>query len=743
MTTPAPASPVHLDTSSHVWAQVTDLLESFAKAWETGGAPPDPAHYLPHDQTATRRLALAELLKLDIDNRLQRGLDRSLEEYFQAFPDLVQAGVPCDLLYEDFHLRRQAGKPVHASDYYRRFPGSAQELARLLGSDAPTHSTSVAATAVRLALLPGDRLDDFDLLTLLGEGQFAKVFLARQRSMQRLVALKVSAARGTEAQTLAQLDHPNIVRVYDQRLLNEQEWQLVYMPYLPGGTLQSVLNRAKEVPDAERSGRTLLEAIDAQLHLRGEVPAAASTARTELGNRSWAATVCSLGAKLASALDYANSRGVLHRDVKPANVLLTAEGEPLLADFNIGCCTKLEGAGPKAIFGGSLPYMSPEHLEAFNPAHPRAPESLDVRADIFSLAVTLWELLASQRPFGQELRSDSWSSMLSELVAQRQAGPKAEAIEAASDDDVPGLREVLLRCLDANPERRPTSAGEMAYELELCLRPATRDLVRPKAGGWRGIIRHYPVVTLLAAGLIPNLFAAAFNIAYNEAEIVRDWKNAQDEFQWLVPTVNGVFFPLGILLVVLSVIPVAGALRRLDAREAFGPADLTRRRLQSLRLGAISAYICVGCWLVAGLIWPIALRAAAAEPPPEGWAAYIHFLLSLLICGLIAAAYPYFVATFIAVRAWYPALLGSEGPNAADGPALRQIEREMARYRAAATAIPLVGVALLASSRAANMLAVAMLCVIGLAGTLLAFALEGRVRADIAALSQVPTRERR
>ena len=77
--------------------------------------------------------------------------------------------------------------------------------------------------------------------------------------------------------------------------------------------------------------------------------------------------------QLAQALDYAHQQGVLHRDVKPANVLLSAEGSPKLADFNISFCSQLEGATPAAYFGGSLAYMSPEQLEACNPDHDRKP----------------------------------------------------------------------------------------------------------------------------------------------------------------------------------------------------------------------------------------------------------------------------------------------------------------------------------------------------------------------------------
>ena len=83
---------------------------------------------------------------------------------------------------------------------------------------------------------------------------------------------------------------------------------------------------------------------------------------------------------------------MLHRDVKPANVLLTAEPSPKLADFNISFSDKVDGATPAAYFGGSLAYMSPEQLEACNPAHARSADELDGRSDLYSLGMVLWEL---------------------------------------------------------------------------------------------------------------------------------------------------------------------------------------------------------------------------------------------------------------------------------------------------------------------------------------------------------------
>ncbi|HET6572162.1 MAG TPA: protein kinase, partial [Fimbriiglobus sp.] len=558
-----PTDPTHAEPATLAWEVVGVRLEEFARAWAADGSP-DLARFLPADPPALRRLILVELVKLDIDYRLARGQARPVEEYVGEFPELAEAGPPCDLLYEDYQLRHRAGQDVQPDDYYRRFPDRAAELARLVGESLSPRSTSVMAARVPLRVEPGEQLDDFDLLTLLGQGQFARVFLARQRGMQRLVALKVSGRPAAEAQTLARLDHPHIVRVYDQRSLADRGVHLVYMTYLPGGTLHDVLQHARTVPADRRSGRTLLEAIDAALERRGETPPAASANRQRIAALSWPATVCELGAKLASALDYAHRRGVLHRDIKPANVLLTAEGEPQLADFNIGYCSKVDGAGPADFFGGTLGYMAPEHLEAFNPGHPRPPESLDGRADVYSLAITLWELLTGSRPFGADELLDSWEETLEAIAERRRAGPPDWAVAALTEGDVPGLREVLLRCVDPDPDRRPVDAGEMARELELCLRPATRDLVRPRPGGWREVVRRHPLLTAYPAGLAPNILASLFNISYNRSEIIDHWPAAAAVFQTVMLAVNGLFFPLGMLLFAVAIWPVARGLRRLE-----------------------------------------------------------------------------------------------------------------------------------------------------------------------------------
>ncbi|HEV3143228.1 MAG TPA: protein kinase, partial [Gemmataceae bacterium] len=317
---------IPLEQGPPTWDVLAAQLDAFIQRWESGPDSPAVAHFIPNGSATLRRLILVELIKVDLDYRWTRRLPRFLEDYAKEFPELLSSGgIPSDLIFEEFRIRKQVGEVVYPEEYFGRFPEHANELRRLLGLNAITQSTLARGSRAYQLLQPGGSIDDFDLLAQVGEGAFARVFLARQRSMQRLLALKVSADRGVEAQTLAQLDHPHIVRVFDQRVLPAEGLRLLYMQYLPGGSLQDVLKKVRETPMEKRSGKLLVAVADEALAKRGETPPLDAPLRKLLSGLTWPETICWLGARLAEALDYAHRQGILHRDIKPANVLLGAD----------------------------------------------------------------------------------------------------------------------------------------------------------------------------------------------------------------------------------------------------------------------------------------------------------------------------------------------------------------------------------------------------------------------------------
>src|SRR5262249_36554403 len=141
-----------------------------------------------------RRLLLVELIKADQERRLSlKGRLRPLEAYLADFPELQSGGVPAQLLFEEFPLRQQRRESVTPGEPFERFPDAAGALAQLLGVTETMRRTAVSPAPRTLdAIDAGQALDDFDLLRLLGKGSFARVFLAWQKSLHRLVALKVS-----------------------------------------------------------------------------------------------------------------------------------------------------------------------------------------------------------------------------------------------------------------------------------------------------------------------------------------------------------------------------------------------------------------------------------------------------------------------------------------------------------------------------------------------------------------------
>ncbi|MSR57156.1 MAG: serine/threonine protein kinase [Planctomycetaceae bacterium] len=732
-------SGVSLDETARVWSVLEGHIERFLHAWESGAAPPEIGPHLPAGHGAVRRMTLIELIKVDLEARRQPGRElRPLEHYLADFPELADE-IPPDLVYEEYHIRKQAGDAVDVPAYLARFPQIARELERLFGiGGAGEVSTSMfgsRAAVVGSELNPGERIDDFDLLARLGQGAFASVFLARQISMQRLVALKVSADRGAEPQTLAQLDHEQIVRVYDQRLLPDRGLRLMYMQYLAGGTLQQVVEEVRRTTDGARTGGLLFAAIDRALAERGESRPAEAPLRERFANAPWAEVVCWIGARLARGLDYAHRQGVLHRDIKPANVLLAADGAPKLADFNISFSSKLDGATPAAYFGGSLAYMSPEQLEACNVEHERQPDSLDGRSDLYSLGILLWELLSGARPFRDEQVQAAWSATLGQMTARRRAGLDRAHLALVARHWPPGLDQILERCLDPDTDRRYPNGGELARHLELCLQPQARRLLSPSRDDWRRLGRRHPIAGVVVAAIPPNLAAAVFNYFYNDLEIVSHLPAGAEEIFWRTQlAINSIAFPLGIGLALALSWPVAAAVRRAGLIATL-PADALRRlRQRCLRLGHYAAAISLSLWLLAAPAYPIAINLGVAEVPA---AAYLHFVASLALCGMIASAYPFFGVSCLAVCCLYPALARLETMTRDDRDSLQRLSRSSWIYLLVAASVPMLSVAVLVLIRSQAQFALGLLAAGGVAGLASAFWLFRTLQADLAALTLV------
>jgi serine/threonine protein kinase len=725
---------LNAEGATQAWDDLAERLERFIGTWDSDAElEPTLVEFLPAEPPTHRRLVLVELIKVDIEQRTARGKHRPLEEYVVEFPELLENGEPpCDLIYEEYHICRGAGQDVSLSDYCQRFPKSAPALKRLMGTEGPSTSTQMFSPSRRVqGITVGERLDDFELLAEVGKGSFGTVFLARQVSLGRLVALKVSADKGHEPRTLAALDHPNIVRVYDQRRLAEKRVLLFYMVYAPGGTLAEVVRKVRDTVPATRNGSILSYCVSEAMERAGQFASEDSPWRRRIGAMSWSETVCRLGAALAGALDYAHRQGILHRDVKPANVLLSAEGSPKLADFNISFSSQIEGATPAAYFGGSIAYMSPEQLEACNPNHERKPDELDGRSDLYSLAVLLWELLHGERPFADE-EIGGWSASLEAMTAMRRTESPWTPPGAARDAVTTRLEHVLRKALAPDPNHRHVDGGALARELILCLNPRAWDLVNDLGSGWRNWARRFPILALFPINLPPFLLASWFNLRYNhDAFISHQSDKIKQEFDKLVVPINFTLFPLAIFLVLAFAWPVARALHRINGNKPCTPDQLRRARSRSITLGYWIASVGIFLWVVAGIAFPVGIDWQT-DFPQSG---YIHFFLSMLTCGLISCSFPFLATTWLTLRVFFPALLGSTTPEPGEQRRLAALSRSASAFLGLTVVVPLLGLLLAIWGGRDSREYATILIVASVVGFIAAYFMYHRIRTDLVALS--------
>jgi hypothetical protein len=303
---------------------------------------------------------------------------------------------------------------------------------------------------------------DYELLGEIARGGMGVVFRARQRSANRVVAVKMILAGHlagpadvrrfrAEAEAAANLDHPNILPVYE---VGEHDGRPFFsMKLAPGGTLAGCLPAVVADPTA----------------------------------------AAALVAKLARAVHHAHQRGILHRDLKPANVLLDADGNPLITDFGLAKRTD-SGATHSGAIVGTPSYMAPEQA--------RADKAVTTAADVYALGAILYELLAGRPPFQGESVMDT----LLQVMDRPPADPRTANPQADRD-----LCAVALKCLEKVPAARYESAAALADDLDRWAagEPTRARPVGPLAQAWRWVRRHTTAaVTLPALGLVLGIWPA-------------------------------------------------------------------------------------------------------------------------------------------------------------------------------------------------------------------------------------------
>jgi TolB-like protein/Flp pilus assembly protein TadD len=336
--------------------------------------------------------------------------------------------------------------------------------------DKPARGTT---RSERLAKVLGE-LGDYELLEEVGRGGQGVVFRARQKSLNRTVALKVIslgqwASKAhvkrfrREAEAAASLDHPCIVPIYE---VGERDGQCYFsMKFVEGGQLDEVVRR---MPVSTRQAAELI-------------------------------------AKVARTVHYAHEHGILHRDIKPGNILLDAKGEPHLTDFGLARLVETESTMTRTLeVLGTPSYMSPEQAIGNNSA-------VNSATDVYGLGAVFYQLLTGQPPFAGGATYETIKLLLdTEPRPPRVLNPKIDR----------DLSTICLKCLEKDPKRRYSSALALAEDLERWLKhepiQARHTGVFARGRKW---VQRNPTSALLVACLVA-LAAAAGWIVW-KSELIR------------------------------------------------------------------------------------------------------------------------------------------------------------------------------------------------------------------------------
>lgn len=519
-------------------------------------------------------------------------------------------------------------------------PGASSFLESPIGPEA-------AFAILNEDLKEGEEISDFLIKKEIGRGAFATVYLAQQKSLDREVALKVTRFhQGDEARTIAKMEHEHIITVYSVTNLDSPPVQLIGMQYVSSLDLEHILSHLPETSD---SASALLDVVDEHAITEPKLDIRGMELRAEISQMSFCQGVARIGVQLADALEYAHQKGVLHLDIKPANILLNHFGHAYLTDFNISSAEEaLKNSIPKN-FGGTAYFMSPEQQEVFTSDDKQeALREIDRRSDVFSLGRVLATLL--------ERGGDC---------------PHREAI-----------RRVIDKACCLGRHDRYATAKDFAQALSNSLETSEIVSRLPQTRGLERWLEKNPVLAYVGVGALPQIVATVVAIFYNSTQIVSALNPLQQEtFNSLNAIYNPLIslFALGIWLT--QVWKLHGFLSSRD-----GAVDASRRHLLSMPKWGI--LVSTLGWVPGAVIFPLTIITRGGPLPLE---TIVHLKMSFTFSYLIALCYTFFLHQWITLLQYRYFWSGSESRPAKAAEELAPLPRRMLGFCLGTGLIPLLG----------------------------------------------------
>ncbi len=445
-------------------------------------------------------------------------------------------------LADDYIRRLGQGEDPSVEEYVAQYPEASGIIRRTLGALKTMRTVDLSKVGLgdeQGPDAPARTVGDFQLIRIIGQGGMGVVYEANQLSLHRRIALKVLPYAGmlderainrfrNEVMAAAQLDHPNIVPVYGvgcDRGVHHYAMRLIEGVSLADtihqlrelrdqqqgfpdsiGSIGSVLRASKADSGAELSALPFGSTVAAQYE-RDTVIGDENTLSS--GTLSWEnvrqpishfRSIASLAATIAEALDNAHHNGVIHRDVKPSNLMIDGSGKAWITDFGLA---QVETGTALTMTGdllGTARYMSPEQLMAKRLI-------LDHRTDIYSLGITLFEMLTLQTPFDSENRQE----LFRQIMLEPPKHPRK--INPGIPKD---LETVVLKCIEKNADDRYQTAQELADDLNRYTRQepitARKSSLAAKARKWAQ--RNTAFVSGAISVLTFSIMAMAASLAF-------------------------------------------------------------------------------------------------------------------------------------------------------------------------------------------------------------------------------------
>jgi eukaryotic-like serine/threonine-protein kinase len=404
--------------------------------------------------------------------------DDAFEPELDGFPtDLdprrVRSRVQIEVLASEYADKARMGQNPSIDAYIERYPEMADQIRELFPMVAALEQwKSDRENEVLRAQLPDQfklkQLGDCRIVREIGRGGMGVVFEAVEGSIERRVAVKLLPWRISmvphrqerferEAQTIAKLRHANIVPIF--RFGRHEDYAYYVMQYVESvnlGHIISALSERRQVSPAQE--------IRDEIGDSASDDSTATSERKGLKHDSWKA-FARIGLQVAQALRHAHRKGVLHNDVKPGNLLIDAAGKVFVTDFGLAEPLNPDSSEVDESVNGTLRYMAPERFQGI----------CDETSDVYSLGITLFELVTQQSAFD----SDSQVGLINAIVAGevRQANQLSGEVPA-------DLASVIAKAISHEPDHRYQSAGELASDL---LRFINDERVAARPGG--GILR--------------------------------------------------------------------------------------------------------------------------------------------------------------------------------------------------------------------------------------------------------------